>query len=59
MNGVYSWAPLPPSSSSFETPEPRGWFASAAWGDKVVLQGGLNQNNERLGDAWVLEVVKE
>lgn len=45
---------------STETPEARGWFASSFWqGNKVVLQGGLNSKNERLGDGWVLEVVEE
>lgn len=41
-------------------PEPRGWFAAARWGaDKIVVQGGLNERNERLEDMWVLEVVRE
>ncbi|KAI5480539.1 hypothetical protein MNV49_000235 [Pseudohyphozyma bogoriensis] len=57
---TYSWLALPPSSSSSSTPQARGWFASAKWGDeKVVVHGGLNEKNERLSDAWVLEVVEE
>lgn len=39
-------------------PDPRGWFAADAFGDdggKVVVQGGLGESNERLGDVWVLE----
>ncbi|KAF8894328.1 hypothetical protein CPB84DRAFT_1682647 [Gymnopilus junonius] len=40
-----------------ELPQPRGWFASDITDDgKLVLQGGLNENNERIGDAWVLTV---
>ncbi|ORY81208.1 hypothetical protein BCR35DRAFT_265912 [Leucosporidium creatinivorum] len=56
---TYSWLKLEPSSSSTVLPEARGWLPSASWGDKVVLQGGLNAKNERLGDGWVLEVVQE
>jgi len=54
--GVFSWLSLPTSLS--DVPEARGWFGSAPWGNKVVMQGGLNDANERLGDAWVLEVVQ-
>lgn len=57
--GVYTWAPLPQAKSSIDAPEARGWFASAEWGTKVLLQGGLNHKNERLGDAWLLDVVVE
>ncbi|GAA5937522.1 hypothetical protein JCM3775_001255 [Rhodotorula graminis] len=56
----YSWAPLALSFTSSETPEARGWLASAhAGGNTVILQGGLNAQNERLKDAWLLEVVVE
>ena len=38
-------------------PQPRGWFARDISEDgEIVLQGGLNEKNERLGDAWVLNV---
>ena len=41
-----------------EAPGPRGWFASATAGDvdpgSVVVWGGLNEANERLGDGWML-----
>lgn len=44
-----------------DSPEPRGWFGSGAWKDgektKVVVQGGLNGKNERLGDLWIGEIV--
>ncbi|GAA6013808.1 hypothetical protein JCM10207_008199 [Rhodosporidiobolus poonsookiae] len=54
---AFSWLRLDPSSQSQGRPEARGWFASAAWEGKVVLQGGLNAKNERLSDGWTLEVV--
>jgi len=35
-------------------PEPRGWFAAEALGDgDIVVQGGLAEDNSRLGDVWV------
>lgn len=41
-------------NTSAESPEPRGWFAADLLGDDtVVVQGGLNEGNERLGDVWV------
>lgn len=40
-----------------EKPSPRGWFASDASGDRVVVWGGLNAQNERMGDGWVLQFV--
>jgi hypothetical protein len=40
-----------------EWPEARGWFGASAWADgKVIVVGGLNGRNERLGDSWILEV---
>jgi hypothetical protein len=45
--------------SEGEWPEARGWFGASAWADeKVVIVGGLNGRNERLGDSWILEVSK-
>lgn len=57
---VYSWRAL--QKSGTEGPTARGWFASTAWhkGDgstSIVLQGGLNDKNERLGDLWILDVI--
>ncbi|KAK4335443.1 Kelch repeat protein [Rhodotorula toruloides] len=51
----FSWLPLAPSGPS---PPARGWLASALSpsGRGLVLHGGLDERNERLGDAWVLEV---
>lgn len=37
-----------------ERPVERGWFASAQAAEGVVLWGGLNAKNERMGDGWVL-----
>jgi len=35
-------------------PEPRGWFATDLLSDDtVVVQGGLSEANERLGDIWI------
>ncbi|GAA6034082.1 hypothetical protein JCM8097_000683 [Rhodosporidiobolus ruineniae] len=54
----FSWLRLADSSASQGHPEARGWLASAPAGEnKVVLHGGLNKDNERLADGWVLEVV--
>jgi hypothetical protein len=37
-----------------EIPQPRGWFAAEALGnDGIVVQGGLAEDNSRLGDVWV------
>lgn len=37
-------------------PQARGWFAADVSGDKnqVVVQGGLAEDNTRIGDAWIL-----
>jgi len=41
-------------------PGPRGWLASASMGDVeengVVVFGGLNEDNERLGDMWIFRL---
>ena len=39
----------------------RGWFAASPAGDigsnnMVVVWGGINEDNERLGDGWIIEV---
>lgn len=54
----FSWMRLAAAAGS--TPEARGWFGASFWeGNKIVIQGGLNERNERLGDGWVLEVALE
>lgn len=41
-------------SADGDMPAPRGWFASSAWTDsEVVVIGGLDDDNERLAEAWV------
>lgn len=57
---IYSWTELQ-SSNSNSGPSPRGWSASSAWQrhdgtTALVLQGGLNDRNERLGDLWIMEL---
>ncbi|PSR76441.1 hypothetical protein BD289DRAFT_378684 [Coniella lustricola] len=41
-------------------PGPRGWFASAAMGELdergLVLWGGVDGSNARLGDGWILRI---
>ena len=38
-------------------PRERGWFAAdVTENGEVVVHGGLNEKNERMGDAWVLIV---
>lgn len=40
-----------------ETPEPRGWFDAdvvSGEGDGIILHGGINEENKRLGDVWRL-----
>ncbi|BGP32162.1 hypothetical protein JCM10296v2_003942 [Rhodotorula toruloides] len=51
----FSWLPLTPTGPS---PPPRGWLASSLSpsGHGLILHGGLDERNKRLGDAWVLEV---
>ncbi|KAF2277760.1 galactose oxidase [Westerdykella ornata] len=49
------------TSGSEATPAPRGWFAAdvvrTQKGEEgIVVHGGLNENNERLGDVWLLNI---
>lgn len=54
--GKFRWVKV---EGEGEWPEARGWFGASAWMDgKVVVVGGLNGRNERLGDSWVLELEK-
>ena len=64
-DGQYSFLPLEQESETGSIPEPRGWFAADATalpaaqgnGTRVYMHGGLNEQNERLGDAWSLDIV--
>lgn len=44
-------------------PGPRGWFATAHMGELeergVVIWGGVNGDNKRLGDGWILRMGNE
>lgn len=46
--------------ASAEGPGARGWVASATMGDLeeggIVVWGGLNEKNRRLGDGWILRL---
>ncbi|KAK0522732.1 hypothetical protein OC835_006476 [Tilletia horrida] len=60
---TFAFAPihLAPASSFTKTPQPRGWFAfdARSTGERslqIVLHGGLNAQNERLADAWSLDI---
>ncbi|GAA5947991.1 hypothetical protein JCM3765_007060 [Sporobolomyces pararoseus] len=56
----FTWIKLESSPKSEGIPEPRGWLPAAHLSDsKIIFQGGLNEKNERLSDAWTLEVVVE
>jgi hypothetical protein len=39
-----------------ETPGERGWFGSDAYGNGVVVWGGINKDNDRIPDGWVLKL---
>ncbi|KAK0615887.1 hypothetical protein B0T17DRAFT_497153 [Bombardia bombarda] len=45
---------------SLDGPGARGWVASGTMGDLeengIVIWGGLNANNQRLGDGWILRL---
>ena len=52
------WAKI--DCGSDDVPEARGWFDAdvikpEGGNDSVVVHGGLNEENKRLGDVWVLE----
>jgi hypothetical protein len=46
--------------NSDEIPSPRGWIATAPIGDleetAILVWGGLSEENNRLGDGWILRL---
>jgi hypothetical protein len=39
-----------------DKPAPRSWFAADALGEgKIVVHGGLDEDNTRLGDVWIID----
>ena len=57
---TFSWLSLQHSKETSSAPRARGWFASDRLpNNRVLIQGGLNEKNERMGDAWILKVVVE
>jgi len=54
VDGNWSWER---AILSENVPEPRGWFAKdITENGEIVMQGGLNEKNERLGDTWMLDI---
>ena len=53
------WHALKPAAAAAGAagagPCARGWFAAAAPGGQLTVHGGLDVDNQRLGDVWVLE----
>jgi hypothetical protein len=43
-------------SQKGETPGERGWFGSDAGGEGVVVWGGINKDNDRIPDGWILKL---
>jgi hypothetical protein len=64
--GEGQWVPVEMSpfddedDAAAEGPGPRGWIASAPMGDLedtgIVIWGGLDGRNKRLGDGWILRL---
>lgn len=59
--GEGSWAEVEVPEATMKEgtvdhPGKRGWFASDVGDGKVVIWGGVNEDNERLGDGWLLTV---
>ncbi|KAF2259780.1 galactose oxidase [Lojkania enalia] len=58
---VENWWTKVDCSACDSVPEPRGWFAADLIKgqdgmEKVIVHGGLGENNERLADVWLLEL---
>jgi hypothetical protein len=57
------WSQIHAAEGSSERPAPRGWFgadvlqARGGSTDSIVITGGLGEDNQRLSDVWVLELV--
>ncbi|KAF1924835.1 kelch domain-containing protein [Didymella exigua CBS 183.55] len=55
------WTELHPNAGDDGTPANRGWFdadvvrAEGTGNDSIVVHGGLGDDNERLGDVWLLK----
>ena len=50
------WMKVDDGQVGGEKPAPRGWFGAVTVGPgRLAVVGGLGEDNERLGDAWVLE----
>lgn len=50
-----TWNEVSIINGESDRPLPRGWFgADVVAGEKIVVQGGLGETNERLDDLWLL-----
>jgi hypothetical protein len=55
------WTRLDPQDGGEGKPAPRGWFdadvvkGEGMGNDSVIVHGGLGEDNERLGDVWMLK----
>lgn len=55
------WSQMKAASGSSERPAARGWFGADVLrsrdgsDDRIVIAGGLGEDNQRLSDAWILE----
>ena len=55
------WSQMEAASGSSERPAARGWFGADVLqfrdgsDDRIVIAGGLGEDNQRLSDAWILE----
>ncbi|KAI6781572.1 Kelch repeat protein [Emericellopsis cladophorae] len=59
-----TWQKIEPSIAGEAAPAPRGWFdADISQNDgeapTLIVHGGLSEDNERLGDVWMLKFARE
>jgi hypothetical protein len=48
-----TWAGVEQESKA---PGERGWFGSDAYGEGAIVWGGINSDNDRIPDGWVLKL---
>lgn len=55
-SGGWSELQINGNEEGSEKPKERGWFACDGYKDGLVLWGGIDGENKRLGDGWILKV---